>query len=364
MITSRLAVVVGASAVLAIGVAACGGDDDGGSSTTSANLSGKVAGAGSSAQEAAQEAWIANFQNDNPNVTISYDPVGSGGGQEQFIAGGTGYGGSDAPFEGGQISDAMKRCKPGDLIEIPVYVSPIAVIYNLEGVDKLQLTPDTLAQIFAQKITTWDDPAIAKENPDADLPSTRITPVNRSDDSGTTFNFTDYLSQAAPKSWPYDASETWPVKGGEAGNGTSGVVEAVNAGDGTIGYADASQAGKLGIASIQVGDKYIQPTAEGAANDLEASSVDDKLSPGQYMTAYSIERTSTDPSNYPLLLASYIMACTQYDSNDEAAIVKGFLNYIISPDGQDAAKKNAGSAPITDATREKNQPAVDAIQTG
>ena len=95
--------------------------------------------------------------------------------------------------------------------------------------------------------------------------------MNRSDDSGTTFNFTDYLAKAAPDSWPYPAGETWPVKGGEAAEGTSGVVEAVTAGEGAIGYADASQAGDLGIAKVKVGNEYIAPSAEGAAHDLEIS---------------------------------------------------------------------------------------------
>ena len=88
----------------------------------------------------------------------------------------------------------------------------------------LKLSPDTLAKIFAGQITTWNDPAIAADNPDANLPSTKITPVHRSDDSGTTENFTDYLHQAAPNVWTYDKSGTWPVQGGEAGAQTSGLV--------------------------------------------------------------------------------------------------------------------------------------------
>ncbi len=167
------------------------------------------------------------------------------------------YAGSDAPFDDAGVTKAAKRCGSSDLVQIPVYLSPIAVIYNLSGVDKLQLSPETLAQIMNQQITTWNDPAIAAENPDVDLPDTRITPVNRSDDSGTTFNYTDYLSQAAPKDWPYPAGETWPVKGGEAAEGTSGVVDAVKNGDGTIGYADFSQAGDLGVASVKVGSEYV-----------------------------------------------------------------------------------------------------------
>jgi len=350
-----------ALALLALGVAACGSSDSSGGSS-SGNLSGEIAGAGSSAQEAAQEAWIAGIQNDNPDVSIAYDPIGSGGGREQFNAGGTDYGGTDEGYSGSELSDAKKRCSDqggGELIQIPVYISPIAVIYNLSDVSDLQLSPDTLAGIFAQQITNWNDPKIAADNPDANLPDKRITPVNRSDDSGTTFNFTDYLSQAAPSVWTDPADDAWPVKGGESANGTSGVVDAVTNGDGTIGYADASQAGDLGIATIKVGDEYVGPSAEAAATDLDQSKED--KSGGEYVFSYEVNRTTTDPSAYPIILASYEIACTTYDSADTAAIVKALLNYIVSSDGQDAAASNAGSAPISDQLREQIQPAVDAI---
>ncbi len=352
--------------LLAIGVAACGSSDSSTSSDSSSggiptNLSGEIAGAGSSAQEAAQEAWIAGVQDASPDVTIAYDPIGSGGGREQFIAGGTVYGGTDSALADSELTGAKKRCtdQGGELIEIPVYISPIAVIYNLPDVTDLQLSPATIAQIFNQKITNWNDPAIAADNPDATLPDTMITPVNRSDDSGTTGNFTDYLSQTAPQDWPYEASDTFPVKGGESANGTSGVVDAVKNGEGTIGYADDSQAGSLGVAKIKVGSEYVAPSAEGAANVVDESKED--TSGGQYVITYEINRTTTNPGSYPLILTSYEMACTQYDKSSDADIVKALLNYIISADGQDAAASNAGSAPISDQLRGKIQPAADAI---
>jgi phosphate transport system substrate-binding protein len=258
---SRWLAILASLAVLAVGVSACGSGEDSASSS-SGSLSGQIAGAGATSQEAAQEAWIAEFENGNSGATISYDAVGSGGGREQFIAGGVAYAGSDAALEKeeDELKKAADRCSPGKLIEIPAYVSPIAIIYNLESVESLQLDPETLAKIFNQEITTWDDPAIAEDNPGVELPDTRITPVNRADESGTTENFTDYLSQVVPSVWSYEVSGDWPVKGGEAAQGTSGVVEAVTAGDGAIGYADASQAGELGVATIKVGNEYVEPT--------------------------------------------------------------------------------------------------------
>jgi phosphate transport system substrate-binding protein len=359
---SRWLAVIASLAILAVGVAACGSDNGG----SSGELSGQIAGAGSSAQEAAQEAWIANFESENPDVTISYDPVGSGGGREQFVAGGTAYGGSDAALEEdeGELQGAIDRCKPGELIEIPDYISPIAVVYNLPGVESLQLDPDTLARIFNQEITSWDDKAIAADNPGVELPDTRITPVNRSDESGTTENFVDYLSKVAPDVWTYEVSGDWPVKGGEAAQGTSGVVEAVSAGDGAIGYADESQAGELGIAKIKVGSEYVEPSAEAAAKILEESPEAKALSKSPYMFPFELDRKTEATGTYPIVLTSYLMACTQYGSSDEAAIVKAYLEYVISPGGQEAAAENAGSAPLSDSLREKIEPAIEAIETG
>jgi len=360
---SRLIAIVVSLAVLAVGVAACGSSDSGGGS---GGLSGQIAGAGSTAQEAAQEAWTAEFENENSGATVSYDAVGSGGGREQFIAGGVAFAGSDAALEEeeGELSKALDRCKPGQVVEVPAYVSPIAVIYNLEGVESLQLSPETLAKIFNQEITSWNDKAIAKDNPGVELPDTRITPVNRSDESGTTENFTDYLSKVVPSVWTYEVSGDWPVKGGEAAQGTSGVVEAVSAGDGAIGYADASQAGELGIAKIKVGSRWAEPTPEAAAKVLEESPEDKSIAKGPYMFPFELDRKTESQGTYPIVLVSYLIACTKYGSASEAELVKGYLEYAISAGGQEVAAENAGSAPLSPALTSKITPAVEAIEAG
>src|SRR5689334_6412822 len=314
-----------ASAVLTVGVAACGSSNSGDPS----GASGTIAGAGSSAQQAAQEAWTAKFEDQNSDATISYDPIGSGGGRDQFIAGGkTAFAGSDSPFDTTELPKATQRCAPGELVQIPDYISPIAIIYNLSGVDNLQLSPDTTAKIFRGDITTWDDPAIKADNPGADLPSTKITPVHRSDESGTTANFTDYLHEAAPSVWTDDPDSTWPLQGGEAGAQTSGMVQAVKAGDGAIGYADASQAQDLGVAKVKVGSTYVAPSATGATNDFDQSQKDPELSQGKYVFAYKVQRTPTDPSSYPVLLVSYLMGCTKYDDQSTTDLVKAYFSYI------------------------------------
>jgi phosphate transport system substrate-binding protein len=350
---------------MAFGVVACGDEEPAGgtSATGGEQLSGTIAGAGSSAQAAAMEAWRASFQEGNPDATVSYDPVGSGGGREQFVAGGVDFAGSDAALESEELEGAQKQCGgPDNLVEFPAYISPIAIIYNLEGVEELNLAPDTIASIFKGDIKTWNDPAIAADNPDTELPGDRIAVVHRSDESGTTENFAEYLSEAAPDVWDFEVSGDWPVKGQEAAQGTSGVVEAVTAGSGAIGYADESQAGDLGIAKVKVGDEFVAPSAEAAAAVLEASEETDD--PGQYVFTYNLARDTQESGAYPVVLISYQLACTQYEDAAKAALVKGYFNFVISPEGQTAAQEAAGSAPLSDALREKFQPAVDAIGGG
>jgi len=305
------------------------------------------------------QGWTAGFDTEQPDVTVNYDPVGSGGGREQFLSGGVDFAGSDAYLSDDEVRKAEDRCGGGGVFELPNYISAIAVVYNLPGVDELNLSPDTIAAIFSGSITTWDDPAIKADNPDAQLPSTAITPVHRGDKSGTTKNFTDYLAEAAPSSWSGGAVDEWPTQGGEAANGTSGVISAVQAGEGAIGYADESQAGDLGIADVEVGDHFVKPSAEAAAAVVEGSQVTSGR--GQYDFAYDINRTPTDPSQYPIVLVSYHIGCIQYDDADKAKLVQAFESYVVSEAGQKAAADQAGSAPISDALRTQSQKAVDAI---
>jgi len=349
-----------------LALSACGASNEGNSGSSgssgsngSEQLSGTLNGAGSSAQQAAMQGWTAGFSSVQSDVTINYDPVGSGGGREQFIAGGVDFAGSDAALDDDEVAQAKERCGGGDIFEIPGYISPIAVIYNLEGVDELNLAPETVAGIFAQKITSWDDPAIAADNPDADLPSTAITPVNRADDSGTTKNFTEYLSAVAPDVWTDEPDGVWPVDGGEAAQGTSGVVQAVGSGNGAIGYADLSQAGDLGVAKIRVGDEFVEPTAQAAAAVVEAS--ENVEGRGKYDFAVEVARDTEEPGQYPIVLVSYHIGCVQYEDQETAALVKAFMGYAVSEQGQLAAAQGAGSAPISAALREEGQSAVDAI---
>lgn len=321
-------------------------------------LSGSVSGAGSSAQTAAMQAWVAGFQSSNPNVTVNYDSVGSGSGVSQFTSGGVDFAGSDKALTTAELATGKTRCKSAAL-DIPTYVSPIAIVYNLPGVKDLQLAPKTSAGIFAGKITTWNDPAIKADNPNANLPSTKITPVHRSDKSGTTNNFTDYLSKTAPSQWTGGATEVWPVSGGEAAKGTSGVVAAIKQGNGAIGYADDSQAGGLSKAKVKVGNTYVAPSANGAAATLADSKPVSGRPNGDLSIA--INRTTAAAGAYPVLLVSYEIFCTTYSDAAKGGLVKGLLTYIVSSAGQQAAAKSAGSAPLPSSLATQAKASVDMI---
>lgn len=365
----RRAALPGVAALgLALSLAACGGSDSEGKGTDAGSgasglsgLSGTVAAGGSSAQEKAQEAWRAGFGAANPDVTITYDPVGSGTGRDNFYSGSYKFAGSDSAISAEDMAKAKEACGGNDPIEVPVFISPIDIAFNLPGVDKLDLDAATVAKIFNGTIKKWDDAAIAQQNPDVKLPSTAISPVHRSDSSGTTDNFTDWLYQAGGGAWKSEHSSDWPVQVGEAAEGTSGVVGALQDGEGTIGYADDSAVAstKLGKVSVKVGSEYVAPSADGAAAGLAASKVADGAAPSQLV--YAINRTSTDPSVYPVFLASYFIACPTYDDKATADIVKGFGQYIVSEGGQKAAAANALSAPLPTDVADKAKAILDTI---
>ena len=349
---------------LALSLAACGSDPSTGAEPTEteggAAISGDFAGAGASSQESAMEAWVAGFQSANPDVTINYDPAGSGAGREQFLAGGVQWAGSDSALDDEELAASAEVCGPDGAIDLPIYVSPIAVAFNLPGVDSLNLSSEVIANIFNGEIKKWNDQAIVALNPDATLPDLAITPVHRSDDSGTTENFTDYLGAAAPDVWTYEADGVWPFEGGEAAQGTSGVVDAVTNGTGTVGYADASRAGDLGTVAVQVGEDFVEFSPEAAAAIVDASPEAEGRSEGDI--AIEIDRTSEEAGVYPIVLVSYIIGCQQYADSENVELVKSYFSYMASPEGQDVAAEAAGSAPISDTLREQVTAAIDSIQ--
>lgn len=358
-----------ASAALAI--SGCAGDT---SPATNADgtpvLSGTLIGAGASSQGAAQEAWVAGFQTANDSVTVTYDPIGSGGGRETFQSGASSFAGSDRSFTVDEIAEGtFASCVDGGGIwQIPAYISPIAIIFNLDGVDTLNLDADTLAQIFAGGISNWTDPAITGQNPGVALPDQAITAVHRSDDSGTTANFTDYMSKASPDYWLVNGEnagsfESWPAEwGGEGAPQTSGVVDAVTNGVGTIGYADASRAGSLGVVSVKVGSEYVAYSAEAAAKIVDASPRADEGQRNDNDLAIELDRATEESGTYPIVLVSYLIGCNDYVDDSVVDLVTGYVSYVMSEEGQLASQANAGNAPVSAETRAKAEAILTTIQ--
>ncbi|MFQ6483989.1 phosphate ABC transporter substrate-binding protein PstS [Brachybacterium epidermidis] len=331
-----------------------------------AELTGSIAGSGASSMQNAQTAWTESFmglvQAEGGDVTVTYDATGSGTGREQFLNSEVKFAGTDSPLDEEELAASTEVCNGEQAFNLPVYISPIAVVYNLEGVDELNLTPEVIGGIFAGDITKWNDEKIVEHNPDANLPDKDIVPVHRSDDSGTTENFTEYLSENAPDAWTHGPIETWPIDGGQSGDGTSGLISTVEGGDGTIGYADASQAGNLGIAKIQVGEEFVEYSAEAAAKAVDVSPRAEGREENDIVV--ELDRTTTEQGVYPIVLISYLALCGSYADAGEGEAVKAYASYIISEDGQQVGADNAGSAPLSDELSSEAQAAIDGIQVG
>lgn len=359
---TRIGGVAALALVGALALSSCTAANEAPGATTEQGLAGTLVGAGASSQGSAQEAWIAAFQTKNPDVTVEYDPAGSGTGRDTFLAGGASFAGSDRAFkldeiEAGEFAACVAE---SGIVEIPAYISPIAVIFNLDGVESLNLDATTLAKIFLGEITVWNDPAITAQNEGVELPATAITPVHRADDSGTTENFTEYLIAAAGDVWTYEADGVWPIQGGEAASQTSGMIDTVSGGVGTIGYADASRAGDLGTVAVKVGEEYVPYSAQAAAAIVDASPLAEGR--GDADLAIELDRGTTASGVYPIVLVSYLISCVEYKDAAQGELAKAYLSYVISSEGQAAAADAAGSAPISGGLFQKASAAVESIR--
>ena len=360
--------------VMLASVAACGDntaattDNSSSSDSTSKStpISGNFSGAGASSQQAAVEAWIAGFQGTNPEAKIAYNPSGSGAGVQTFLTGATAWAGSDKALADDEVEQSKSVCTEGTAFDVPVYISPIAVVFNLKGVSDagkhINMDAATIAKIFDGKITKWNDPAIADQNKDLKLPDTAITVVHRSDKSGTTQNFVSYFKDVTPDNWTYDLSENWPNEVGQGAKGTSGVISTVKQADGTIGYADFSQVGDLGTVAVKVGDKYNEISAEAGSKVIGDSKQDDTVK-GDNRIVIKINHATEAEGAYPIVLVSYDIVCPAYKDTKQAEFAKAWLTYVISDEGQKAAQDAAGTAPLPSSLKSEITKSIEAIKT-
>ncbi|MGN6333383.1 MAG: phosphate ABC transporter substrate-binding protein PstS [Motilibacteraceae bacterium] len=303
--------------------------------------------------------WINAYQSACNGATIDYQSVGSGAGVTDFINAQTDFAGSDSALkDGDEQSKADARCKTGKAIDIPMVGGAIALSYKVQGVDKLTLTSDTVAKIFAGKITKWNDPAIAKSNPGVTLPSSAILTIHRSDESGTTDNFTKFLKAAAPDVWTFQGGKAWTAPGGQGAKGNEGVSAALDSTPNSIGYVELSYAQnkKLATASIDNGGGAVEATSANASKALAGAKV---VGEGNNLKL-SIDYNIKDAGAYPVVLVTYEITCEKGLDADKVALVKSFLNYTASDEGQ-SKLSSTGYVPISGDLLTKVRTAIGAI---
>ena len=264
--------------------------------------------------------WQKDYES-KTGIQINYNPIGSGGGIAAITARTVDFGASDAPLTPDQFA-ACKGC-----VQIPWVLSATAVIYNLPGVpNNLKLTGPIIANIYLGNITQWDDAAIKKINPGVNLPSTKITPVWRSDGSGTTYNFTDYMSAVSPQAKSKIGNSTqvnWPV--GVGGRGSSGLAGVVKNTTGGIGYVDIAYAlaNKIQFARVlNRAGKYVTPGLRGIT---AAGKQVTKVPPSNEM--HIVNPTKGDPLAYPICTFSYVLLPM---NSSKAAALRKFVFYALT----------------------------------
>ncbi|MDP9436940.1 MAG: phosphate ABC transporter substrate-binding protein PstS [Actinomycetota bacterium] len=364
--TSRLTALLLGGALALTGCASESDADpaaQGGTSDLSC-ATGSVTAAGSSAQKNAMDDWVKAYQSGCSGATINYQSVGSGAGVEQFIAGTVDFAGSDSALKDDEQPQADKRCAGGaaggTALNLPMVTGPVAIAYNLPGVEDLVLDAATTAGIFAGKITTWKDPAITALNEGAQLPSSKIAAFHRSDESGTTDNVQKYLEAAAPEVWTFGDGKKFAAPGGLSAAKSDGVTQAVTTTPGAITYVELSYAENagLGIAQIDTGAKGdpVALTAESAGKAVEAAKV---VGTGSDL-ALELDYATDEPGAYPIILVTYEIACSKGTPADALDLVKGFLTYTASEDGQ-AVLEEVGYAPLPASIRERVAASVETL---
>ncbi|MER7762062.1 phosphate ABC transporter substrate-binding protein PstS [Streptomyces sp. NPDC097619] len=342
----------------ALVLTACGSDDNttpnkDGSSNAAAptgdakaceGAKGQLLASGSSAQKNAMDLWVNGYMATCPGVQVNYKSSSSGEGIVAFNQGTVGFAGSDSALKPKEVEDSKKICTGGQGINLPMVGGPIAIGFNVSGVDKLTLDAPTLAKIFNDKIKKWDDAAIAKLNPGVKLPSTAIQAFHRSEDSGTTQNLGKYLSKTAEKDWPYEAEKKWPAPGGQAASGSAGVAAQVKQVDGAIGYFELSYASSQGIKTVDVNTGAAAPVAATSENASKAIAAAKIEGTGKDL-ALKLDYATKAEGAYPLVLVTYEVVCDKGNKAETLPTVKSFLNYTAGDAGQKLLSEK-GYAPI------------------
>lgn len=353
----------------ALALTACGSDDNGGKESGNPSTSakagsikcddakGQLLADGSSAQKNAIDAWVKAFSQ-ACGVQINYKGGGSGAGVTAFTQGQVAFAGSDSALKPEEVTASKKVCNGGQGIDLPMVGGPIAVGYNVPGVDNLVLDAPTLAKIFDSKITKWNDPAIAALNKGVKLPDLKIQAFHRSDESGTTDNFTKYLIATAPDNWKYSGGKAWQAKGGQSAPQSAGVAQQVKQTSGAIGYFELSYV-KDGIKAVSIdtgASKPVAPSSESATTDIAAAKV---VGTGKDLSLQLDYKTKAEGA-YPITLVTYEIVCDKGNKSDTLPATKAFLRYIAGEDGQKVLP-SIGYAPVPDEIIAKVRTTVEGL---
>jgi phosphate transport system substrate-binding protein len=336
---SKQAAVAGGAVVAALALAACSSSSSTSSSSTPASTgsgsasaaasgSGTLNAAGSSFQSVFQQAAESAFKSTDPSITVNYASVGSGTGRSDLYSNTVLMAGSDSPIP---ASEQSKVPAGKTVLYFPVVIGPITLSYNLTGVSNLKLDATTIANIFQGNIKTWNDPAIKALNPGVTLPSTAITTAVRSDSSGTTQNFAQYLTNAAPSVWKLGKTSTikWPSTA-HAGAQNAGVASIIKSTPGAIGYVDYStaKASNLTFASVKnKAGQYVAPSPTSSSADAADATVKADLT-------FTAADASSAPTAYPVTYQSWDLVYAKQPNANDAAMLKAYLGFLLGTTGQ------------------------------
>ena len=384
MSMNRKATIAALAALTSVGLAACSGTTTSSAPSSAAPASssgaaaaftptcptGQLNGGGSSAQALAMSSVIAQYQTKCANTKVNYDgKQGSGTGIKNFYNSQLDWAGSDAaastkPSSDGTVEmDKIKaRCNNNPGWNLPAVVGPVTFAYNLQGVTSLNLNAQVIADIFMGKITTWNDPAIAKLNSGVTLPSTKISVMYRSDSSGTSYNVSDFLNQMAPSTWTTPADKAWKGTAGEGKQGSQGVADGIKSTDGAFGYVEWKYAtdSNLGIATVDSGAGPVKLTADAVSKAVSASA-NVVGTGGDQTVKIDFKAGSATAGAYPMYLITYEIACSAGLDASKTAVEKDFFSYLLSTPVQKSLT-DQGYAPLPDSLRTKVQSSVDAIK--
>jgi phosphate transport system substrate-binding protein len=353
---------LGCCAALALGVAACGSNDTNPSSGASGGGSGQKAGgtingAGATFPAPVYSEWAARFK-EAQGTTVNYQAIGSGGGIAQLTAGTVDFGASDAPMTNEEMQAAAKKGTP---VHIPTVLGAVTVAYNVDGVGKgLKLDGATTADIFLGKIRKWNDPKIASLNSGVKLPAEDITVCHRSDESGTTKNFTEFLADYSPawKNGPgTDKTVKWPTGTGAKGN--DGVAACVKQTGGSVGYVEQAYAlqNAFTTAAVKNADgRFVQPTLQATSDAGQGAKPPADLR----FSTINAPGAGTYPISAVTFLLVYKDMCKAGVAPNTARAVDGWLDYALGA-GQQVAPQ-LQYAPLPEAIKAKAKAKVAALQ--